>query len=73
MNGRIILQVYGKMAADSKVDELPRSGKRGELMKLDADIAEQRKKIEELDAKIQECKKKLAPQERRGSRAAPLP
>ena len=33
------------MAADSKVDELPRSGKRGELMKLDADIAEQRKKI----------------------------
>eukprot|EP00669_Euglena_mutabilis_P006455 TRINITY_DN2068_c0_g1_i2.p1 TRINITY_DN2068_c0_g1~~TRINITY_DN2068_c0_g1_i2.p1 ORF type:complete len:916 (-),score=316.03 TRINITY_DN2068_c0_g1_i2:289-3003(-) len=61
LRGRIIFQVWGKIATEPTDDGVPRTGKRGELAKLDADIAEKRRVIADLDAKIQECKERLTP------------
>eukprot|EP00668_Euglena_longa_P003094 GGOE01003614.1.p1 GENE.GGOE01003614.1~~GGOE01003614.1.p1 ORF type:complete len:915 (-),score=298.71 GGOE01003614.1:391-3111(-) len=61
LKGRITFQLWGKVATEPTDDGVPRTGKRGELAKLDADIAEKRRIIAELDVKIQECKERLTP------------
>eukprot|EP00667_Euglena_gracilis_P001959 EG_transcript_1959 len=61
LKGRITFQLWGKVATEPTDDGVPRTGKRGELAKLNADIAEKRRIIADLDTKIQECKERLTP------------
>eukprot|EP01006_Ploeotia_vitrea_P055253 TRINITY_DN67977_c10_g4_i1.p1 TRINITY_DN67977_c10_g4~~TRINITY_DN67977_c10_g4_i1.p1 ORF type:complete len:420 (-),score=96.07 TRINITY_DN67977_c10_g4_i1:305-1564(-) len=52
MKGRIIFQVWGRLSTDAAAQGSPRGGKKGELQRLDEEIAERRKVLAELDAKL---------------------